>query len=121
MSSWVPVIISLCSLGVAACSLIMVILNYTRSGRWKDTEDAKEIAKSFQMIRQEQDDQGDRITAVEERTREVATKSDIQSLRREVEGLEKLMAAKVEAVREQTAGMRIDLSEIKKWLMRDPA
>jgi len=90
------------SLIVAVSAVLISGLVALRSGRWRETDEARQMAEDIEAL-------SDRLAVLETSMKSVATKEDVSRLTAEVKGLEKIAAltqAGVARMESHMMGMR---------------
>lgn len=90
------------SLAVAVAAVIISGLVALRSGRWRETDEAREMAEDIEAM-------NGRLTALETSMKNVATKEDVARLTAELKGLENtasLTQAGVARIESHMMGLR---------------
>jgi|GEM_PF-3846171 len=106
--------IAISALLFSGLSLLLNFAAFSRAGRWKESEAAKELTATVSR-------HGDRLTKLEAEIEEVATKGDINTLRAEIKGGDDQLGAKIDGVKDIMSALRSDLQTIRQWTMRDPS
>lgn len=92
-------IAQIASLLIAACALVMSVLTYVRAGRWKDSDAAQTLLATLSEHEK-------RLTAVEVKVSNLATKADIAKLEADFRSVEK-----------QIQGVDEGVTRIERFLM----
>jgi hypothetical protein len=95
----------------AVVSAICAALTFWQANRWRNSDEAKAITKSIA-------DHGERLAVLENETKELATKGDIDALRAEIGGIESTMNAKIDGVAGQIKVVAGAVGRIEDYFLR---
>ena len=70
--------------GISAANLGLWLLTYLRTGRWRETDDAKELVQRLDKCE-------DRLTTIEADLRNAASKAELAELKAELHGVRDLV------------------------------
>jgi hypothetical protein len=112
VSNLFEIVIAAGSLVCAVCSVACAIWVANRDGKWRDTEEAKAIIARI-------DGAEDRLSRLETKMADLATKGDVNTLRAEFHGLENVIKSEVSATRGAIDDMKEGVGEIRRWIMQE--
>ncbi len=107
LSMWqlVPILISL-------AALVVTLMTYQRAGKWKQSEEGRALVDKV-------NEHEGRLTVVETKQLNLATKADIAKLDAEFGGLQDVVKSEVAGIRGAVDDMKEGVGEIRRWIMQE--
>lgn len=108
MTDWLPYI----AIAISLCSLALGFAIYSRTQRWRDTDEAKAMLGRI-------DASESRLDKLETQLSNLATKADISRIESDLSGLEKVVKAEIGGVSRAVNDMKEGVGEIRRWLLQE--